>query len=347
MRVDELGARPADPEAPPAALPRGFRREPPRRRFRNHPAILAVKRFLRLPAVAAALWRDRQKDFPHELAVAAIFKDEARFLDEWLTFHRGVGVSHFYLYDNGSTDDFREVLAPWIGAGLVTLTDFPGSARQVPAYNHCISHFRREARWIAFIDIDEFLFSPLARDIRPILAGYRDLPALFVYWLMFCSSGHVARPEGPILEAYTRREQRPDQTALGKVIVNPRLVREMIIHTAKTWVGEPLDERRRVVPDLDYARGAFTGDRLRINHYWSKSIQDLNEKVRRGRASTSAGRVLEAHLAKEKTMNDVEDLTIQPVWAAIKAALPPDDGQHRAGNDDRRRASSPGNMGTL
>jgi hypothetical protein len=304
-----------------AVLPKDFRREPPRRRFRNHPAVLAIKRFLRLPAVAAALWRDRQKSFPHELAVAAIFKDEARFLAEWLTFHRGVGVGHFYLYDNGSTDNFREVLAPWIRAGLVTLIDWPGSARQVPAYNHCISHFRRQARWIAFIDIDEFLFSPVARDILPILAGYRDLPALFVYWLMFGSSGHVARPEGPILEAYTRREQRPDQTALGKVIVNPRLVREMIIHTAKTWVGEPLDEKRRAIPDLDCARGTFTGDRLRINHYWSKSMEDLNEKVQRGRASTSAARILEAHLAKEKTMNDVGDLTIQPLWAAIKADL--------------------------
>jgi hypothetical protein len=300
-------------------MPKDFKDDPPRRRFRNHPAILATKRLLRLPSTAAALWRDRRKAFPHELAVGAIFKDEARFLHEWLTFHRGVGVGHFYLYDNGSTDDFRAVLAPWIDAGAVTLFDWPGTARQVPAYNHCIRHFRDEARWIAFIDIDEFLFSPHARDIRPILAEYRDLPALFVYWLMFGSSGHVSRPDGSIIEAYTRREHCEDRPALGKVVVNPRLVRQMIIHTAKTWVGEPRDERRRAIPDLERERGVFSGERLRINHYWSKSIEDLNEKVRRGRASTTAARILESHLATEKKLNDVEDLTIQPLWAAIKA----------------------------
>jgi hypothetical protein len=307
--------------------PRGFENDPPRRRFRNHPAILATKRLLRLPFVAAALWRDRRKSFPHELAVGAIFKNEARFLHEWLTFHCGIGVGHFYLYDNGSTDNFRDVLAPWISAGSVTLIDWPGTARQVPAYNHCIRRFRAEARWIAFIDVDEFLFSPGTRDIRPILAEYRDLPALFVYWVVFGSSGHVSRPDGPIIEAYTRRQQPQDGQVLGKVVVNPRLVRQMIIHTAKTWVGEPRDECRRTIPDLEHGHATFSGERLRINHYWSKSIEDLNEKVRRGRASTAEPRILESHLADEKEFNDVEDLTIQPLWAAIKADPAPRHGR--------------------
>ena len=46
--------------------------------------------------------------FPHELAICAIFREEAPFLEEWLTFHSGVGVTHFYLYNNYSTDNFRE-----------------------------------------------------------------------------------------------------------------------------------------------------------------------------------------------------------------------------------------------
>ena len=51
-------------------------------------------------------------------------KDEAADLEEWLQFHSGVGVDHFILYDNGSSDNFREVLAPWLGAGRVTLVDW-------------------------------------------------------------------------------------------------------------------------------------------------------------------------------------------------------------------------------
>ena len=36
--------------------------------------------------------------FLYDLAVAAIFKDEARYLKEWLDYHLLAGVEHFYLY---------------------------------------------------------------------------------------------------------------------------------------------------------------------------------------------------------------------------------------------------------
>lgn len=44
------------------------------------------------------------------LAVCAIFKDEAAYLREWLDFHLLMGVEHFYLYDNGSSDQSGR---PW------------------------------------------------------------------------------------------------------------------------------------------------------------------------------------------------------------------------------------------
>jgi hypothetical protein len=37
-------------------------------------------------------------------AVVAIFREEAPFLDEWLRFHDSVGVGHFNLYNNFSTE---------------------------------------------------------------------------------------------------------------------------------------------------------------------------------------------------------------------------------------------------
>ena len=55
------------------------------------------------------------------LALVAIVKNEASYLDEWIEFHRLVGVEHIYLYDNGSTDQTREVVAPYISQGFVTL----------------------------------------------------------------------------------------------------------------------------------------------------------------------------------------------------------------------------------
>ena len=72
--------------------------------------------------------------FPYNLAVVAIFKDEARYLREWLDYHLLTGAEHFYLYNNDSSDDYEKILAPYVEAGLVTLIDWSGQAMQNPAY---------------------------------------------------------------------------------------------------------------------------------------------------------------------------------------------------------------------
>jgi glycosyltransferase involved in cell wall biosynthesis len=289
----------------------------------------AVKKPLR------RLARDRLR---YELSVAAIFKDEARFLGEWLHFHSGVGVDHFFLYDDGSSDDFRAVLEPWIAAGRVTLIDGKGK-NQVAAYNHCIRRFAGRSRWIAFIDLDEFLFSPQSRDLKRILEPYRDQPAIFVYWVLYGSSGHVSRPEGYVLDAYTRcLDLESAGTEMfdhgqpangdyvtgwardGKSIVNPRRVVRMGAHIPRALKsGEVLDENLRPALRRGGAR-VITCDRLRINHYWSKSIEDMKAKARKGNVFNHAPppRSLDRWFQREACLNGSRDETIRPIWAEIK-----------------------------
>lgn len=278
-----------------------------------------LKSWLRFPFV----WRARARDAAfrarprHALAVAAIFRDEAPFLEEWLAFHAGIGVGHFYLYNNFSRDDFARVLAPWIARRMVTLHEWPVEVGQMPAYRHCVRRYADEAGWIAFIDLDEFLFSPGRIDIRPVLAEYADLPGLICYSPQFGSSGHRERPEGPLLEAFTRRADF--SLASAKTIANPRWVRAMRnVHEFKYWAGESLDtDRRPLVPGK---MGPL--DRLRVNHYWSRSLADLEHKVRRGDASSPEPRRRDWHFERERTMNAEEDREIQPIARAIGEGRP-------------------------
>lgn len=270
---------------------------------------------------------DRRR-FRYRLAACAIFKDEAAYLDEWLTFHAGVGVDHFYLYDNASSDAFRPVLAPWIASGKVTLVDWPRPSSQTAAYDDCLRRARRQARWVAFFDIDEFLFSPGGRALPSVLEPYDDLPAVFVYWRLYGSSGHQTPPAGPVLEAFTRRlgdeeaehvvpagtTGKPRQ---GKSIVNPRAARRMGVHLPMLRYGIPLDERRRPVPMGDEPPARMSCDVLRLNHYWSRSIADLVGKSARGRADGGRPNAIEAALAWESQLNAVEDPVIVSLWRAI------------------------------
>ena len=54
------------------------------------------------------------------------FVDESNYLREWIEFHLMVGVDRFVLYDNGSEDNSREILDPYVAGGIVTLLPWAG-----------------------------------------------------------------------------------------------------------------------------------------------------------------------------------------------------------------------------
>jgi hypothetical protein len=308
-----------------------------------------------------ALRRNRRRHFRHELAVCGIFKNEARFIEEWLTLHHAVGVEHFYLYNNQSTDKFREVLGPWLQRGLVTLFDWPDSGGlgidgQVGAYNDCIKRFRMRARWIAFIDLDEFLFSPETRNLRGVLRRYDGAAAIFVHWSLFGSNGHRTRPEGSVIENYTRcmdlQQARADSTRNwresplgivqitgdiinGKSIVNPRLVARAGVHRpARIFSSRILDESGRELQKE--VKKDFSYSILKINHYWSKSHEDFLAKIKRQAVwsardswKSSAGASapspvrgdpsVDVWLEHEKKLNASVDTTLVELWREVIA----------------------------
>ena len=80
---------------------------------------------------------------------------------EWLSWHLGQGVQHFYIYDHSSKQPvsaFVRSLGPTI-YNTVTVIDWSGSHEnaQPDAYNDCLSRFGAESKWIGFIDADEYV----------------------------------------------------------------------------------------------------------------------------------------------------------------------------------------------
>ena len=48
------------------------------------------------------------------LSITAVLQNEAPYIKEWIEYHRLVGVERFYIYDNESTDNVKEILKPYI-----------------------------------------------------------------------------------------------------------------------------------------------------------------------------------------------------------------------------------------
>jgi hypothetical protein len=127
-------------------------------------------------------------------SVCTVFRDSAADLREWIEFHRLVGAERFFLYDNESVDNPREVLQPYLDDGTVVLHDWPFVIPVITgSIKHCLEHHGTESRWIAFLDIDEFLFSPTMRPLTEILPDYEE-------W----QNRGAARPPATILSRSSR-----------------------------------------------------------------------------------------------------------------------------------------------
>jgi hypothetical protein len=252
---------------------------------------------------------------PVELAVCAIFRDEAPYLAEWVTFHRLQGVERFWLYDNLSEDDWRSTLAPELESGVVSVTTWPDEPGQLSAYADSLRRHRDEARWIAFIDIDEFLFSPLGHPLPEVLRGFDRHPGVVANWRMYGTNRHREAPEGLVLENYLVRgpESHPDNRYV-KSIAYPRKV--VGLHNAPhsfSYRGTAVSEDHQ---PASHFREPPTVEVLRINHYYSRSMADLARK--RSRRNAADGLV---RATAQVPPDEVRDETILQFVPALKDAL--------------------------
>lgn len=250
---------------------------------------------------------------PIGLAVCAIFRDEARYLPEWVTFHRLQGVERFWLYDNLSDDGWRSALAPELRSGLVEVTPWSDHPGQFSAYSDCLRRHRDDARWIALIDLDEFLFSPTGRPLPEVLRSFDTHPAVAANWRVY----GVGSPDGLVVETHLLRAPDGDPVNLHvKSIVYPRKTSTFVEnpHHFRHWGRAVGEDRRQIDSSL---RDPPTVNLLRINHYFARSQADLDRKLGRPRADTGEMRTG----ARIPVADEVHDETMLRFAPALRDAM--------------------------
>ncbi len=135
----------------------------------------------------------RNEKRKHHISLCIMFKDEAVYLREWLEYHLMVGVDHFYLYDNNSSDDFERVIGKYLDEGVATLIHWTKEHAQVEGYEDCIRRFQSESDWIGFIDVDEFLVPVEEESLVSFLDRFSNRASVLVYWRLFGSGGMLDR----------------------------------------------------------------------------------------------------------------------------------------------------------
>lgn len=230
----------------------------------------------------------------YDLSIAAIIKNEETII-EWIEYHLMVGVQHFYIYDNESTDGLERKLQKYIQDGIVTYISWPGKYQQMPVYNHAVSHFQYETKWLAIIDGDEYIV-PVEEDrlvpqvLDEIYSIHRTrlstgylLGGVGLNWRVYGICGHKTKCHGLLFENYRyRAEDDYIKNNLIKTICNPRLVNNITSPHCVNYIPDyfTVSEKGSLIPSAAFFDSSCT--KLRINHYRIKSEEEFWEKNRRG-----------------------------------------------------------------
>jgi glycosyltransferase involved in cell wall biosynthesis len=214
------------------------------------------------------------------------------------------------------------------------------------AYADALKRARGCTRWLAFIDLDEFLFSPGGAPLPNVLKDYEQHPGVVVNWQVYGSSGLTTRPDGLVIESFlTRAMTQWVRNRRVKSIVDPaRALRPIGPHffeyadgaLAVTENHEPVRviERRawtrRIRRSLsrlpliqadpyavrDSSVKHVSVGHLRLNHYAVRSRQEFEQKTVRHGSSRMAPRYFAYH-----DRNEVHDPALIVYASQVRARL--------------------------
>ena len=260
------------------------------------------------------------------LGVACMFRDESKWLREWIEYHRLIGVEKFYLFDHLSSDNPEQVISDYISQGIVTLEriteDVGGQFMElaITTYNRAVGMAKNECRWLALLDSDEFINPKSTSTLPSLLKDFEGYGGLVMNWQMFGTSNIE---EVPSDQTMIERLQLRGLRTLGhnqhvKSIVQPLRVTKTVLHFSYYTEGfyavnadhervdGPFDPRIRV-------------DKIQLNHYFCRDEKFLREVKIPRRAGLGVGSEIMEQW--NQSMNVEVDDSIQRFVGALRARL--------------------------
>ena len=248
------------------------------------------------------------------LSLLAIFKNEETSLSMWVEHYRWMGVDHFYLIDNDSTDNSRKVLEPYEKQGIVSIFFLPKRHKQQEHYRYVYDKaIRKNSVWVIVADVDEFWYVK-GSTIKKQLNCFGQYHVIHSQWRMFGSDGLKEQPED-IRVTHRHPSLNPNTKCIFQT--KPIHSKQITLHTIK-------DEPNQI----------DASDVFRLNHYPIQSWEYF-QKVKMGRGDATSSKVDnirdENYFKNYDKNTDFEDLDLQQMVLE----------QQRKNNLKQQQSSSP------
>jgi hypothetical protein len=217
---------------------------------------------------------------------------EGRYLREFCRHYEKLGFDEIRLYDNNEyntpmseLEKEDEATMATLASNTVTVVPWRNkSLQQIPVYNLQLKQLSSPDCWCAFFDADEFLVLKQHEDIKSFIRSVSNpfTGSIAINWYMFGTNGHTTyRPED-VVKRFTTRLLDVDQHV--KSIVHTSRASHMHVHNPDLHQGFiTVDPNGIQIPSGPFNK-AGKADIAVLHHYYTKSIEEFEQKVNRGRA---------------------------------------------------------------
>jgi hypothetical protein len=215
-------------------------------------------------------------------------KDGTKYLNEWLAYHYSIGVEHFYIINDMSADNIKEILEPWEKLGIVDVMNFKLNGRQREIYTYFIRKLANSTKWLGFLDLDEFLVVKEKKNALDWLNSFpEDTSAVEINWCCFGSSGLKNYENIFVTKRFTKYSSIDYKDNLHVKSIVKLGKNYFFLYNPHTIFPSASNVRnaKKELADRYFFQREVVWDNAWINHYYCLSREEFAEKIERWKAN--------------------------------------------------------------
>ena len=144
------------------------------------------------------------------IALTVISKQEERYLDEWITYHFNLGISHIYFLDNNDKEDDKqkELVEKYDNITYIDIRGLTYSSLnqdiQMYFYKKVFDDYKQHHDWMLFLDVDEF-FTLENKTLQEFFEQtiFNNTSEILFNWKCFNDADLVFDDGGSVVERFT------------------------------------------------------------------------------------------------------------------------------------------------
>ena len=262
--------------------------------------------------------------YKYKLSVCLCIKNEAKNIIDFMKHYIKQGVDHFYIINNNSDDNLKEVIENSSYHFLVTLINDNRSLDINNAYsftngligvynNNLYEILKTETEWAIVVDIDEFMYGKNGLNIKSFLEKIdEDVGCIYVIWNIMTSST-ISSENSNLFSINSNDFKRLNYDLIndlsynikmsndfGKSLFRTSMLNGLIcLHKAHYTTGKVINNygiNKNTWYDngncIDYSENNFKNLDISLNHYVIRTYADYIKKKKDFECSNAERNVL-------------------------------------------------------